>query len=389
MATIGTCEEYEAFIVASGTQIPLVTLPWSQISWGRLRSDISTASVIVSPQNGGVECCGAIGGLEPWDQMLRIERNGAIVWDGPVTGWREEAGTLKVRAMDRFCVSKKRYVGSHLNLVNSDPVAIIASLIASAAIGNPAYDIYSLTAAYSSASTETVSREYFVERLDTVYDAIREVVSATTKGFFTCYRDTVYLYEPQMAALVGANAPLVLSEQTMIGRPTVDVEGFGMATKAYVGGSSVGVPGFPLIGNDATFLGTYVAAFLETASAQSRTGSQADLNLMAKRLAAEAATPDATVERVRLSPNFGAVGFPADLSYLLPGVRVLLDFESTCAFNVPFVEYRETGGVASYATTSTIQYLRLDELEVSVTQSADGGLDETIMASFRTVAGLS
>lgn len=389
MATLGTAEEYEAVLVDPLTQEPLVYLPWSKISWSRVRNDVSSARFTVSGEDGGVECCGPIGGLSPWNQMMRIERNGAIVWDGPVTGWSENNGVLDIRAYDRSILTQFRLVGEYIFLENTTPNAVLQALLTAAAIGVPAFDPYTLTVVSGGAEAEVITREYRVERLERVYDCMKEVVDATTTGFFTTIGSEIYLYEAEIRGLchpsVGESA--VLSEQTTSGRPNIDVDGMTMATRGYAGGNGTGVTGFPLVGFSDEFEGVYTPAVLEKASAESRTGNQTDLDLIASRIAAETATPSFTFERIRLNQNFGSDVMPADWSSLIPGIRVVVDFEDTCAFQVPMVEYYEIAGSPFFSSTETIQQARLDELEVSVSRAEGNGLDEIVMGSFRPTTG--
>ncbi len=93
MATLAHPEEYEAIIVNSRTQLSMLHLPWSSITWQRVKNEVSVGQVTVAQANGGIECCGVIGGLFPWVQTLRIERNGEAVWDGPITGWSTQSGS--------------------------------------------------------------------------------------------------------------------------------------------------------------------------------------------------------------------------------------------------------------------------------------------------------
>lgn len=111
MARLGIPEEYEAWVVDSATQASLVMLPFKSLKWQRCRNRISEGEVTISADDGGLECCGNFGGLRDWSHMVQIQRDGAIVADGPVVGRRRlKNGDVVVRFQDRFAITAKRIV---------------------------------------------------------------------------------------------------------------------------------------------------------------------------------------------------------------------------------------------------------------------------------------
>lgn len=387
MAKLGCADEYEAVIVDSFTQVPMKYLPWGSIRWQRRRNEISQASVDVPCGSGGIECCREIGGLEGWDQMLRIERNGEMVWDGPVTGWRTDPqGNLTIRAQDRFCFTYKRLVGAYRFLENRTPPAIIAQLLDDSDMANPNTTPYAWDYVLGSPGTERATREYLVERMERVYDCINEIIGSTTTGFYTTLLETTYLSEADIRYSLGdplANAAPILSERTTIGRPAVDVDALNQATYTYVGVAGQGTNGFPIIVSNAVFFGRFLGSLLERGSAETRAVTQADATLIAARDAARYAGPDLNLEQIVLSPDFGSPTMAADLSNLLPGVVMSLRYDETCAFNVPIATYSESGGISTYNIEDAVEYVRLDLLDVSVSK-AEEGIQETVSASCRS-----
>lgn len=397
MATIGCASEYEAAIVNSSTQIPIKYLPWSQIKWDRRRNQISMGEVTIAGTSGGIECCNWEGGLFPWSQMLRIERNGSVVWDGPVTGWTvSNDGSVTITANDRFILTQKREVATYRyydGLTNaSTPNAIIRALVSDGNIGNIAYDPYTVTVVSASAEDERISREYLVERLDSIFACIDDIVQNTFTGYYCAVGSNVYVYEPTARFACGnvlGEPGLRIGEDTTIGRPSVTVDGLGMATTVYVGSSGQGVSGYPVIGVNSQFLGVYLSSLLEKATGESRVGDSADGQRAAARLSVSSATPAVNIERIRVNENFGSPKLLADLSNLLPGAHVKIDYENTCAFNVVFAEYSETLGVSSYRTATSIQYARMDMLETTVVKTEGGGIEETMLISLRPTIPLT
>lgn len=405
MATLCEPDDYEAFIVNSATQETMVQLPWSDIKWGRQRCAITDGSVTVPFGSGGIECCKYIAGLFPWSQMLRIERNGSKVWDGPVMSWKTDPqGNFTLSARDRWILTTKRRVGAPYlgGGTPAPPFDVIQSLLTGASVGT-AVDPYSfLLHPLSSVlrKTETILREYRVERLEPISSAIDEICANTFTGFFTMVNENYWLHETPVRNGVSAAGVLFgpgpagqgssyrLAEDTMYGLPSVSVDGSNMATYAYVGGAGQGVNGYPLIGLVSRWYQIYLQSVLEEATTSSRSGSLIDLTLAAGRLAVDSATPGVTIEQVKLRPSFGAPLMNADLSNLLPGQQVEIDFEETCAFNVPFVEYGgdtdpDTGGPPYYRQSNSITAARIDKIEFNVSRPQGGGITEEVQLSLR------
>lgn len=405
MATLCEPDDYEAFIVNSSTQETMVTLPWGDIKWGRERCAISNGEVVVPYGSGGIECCRYIAGLFPWSQMLRIERNGTKVWDGPILNWKTDPqGNLTIGAKDRWVLTNKRRVGAPY-LGGSTPAApssVIASLLTGAQIGT-AVDPYSflLNPLSSGLEVETITREYRVERLEQISSAIDEICSNTFTGFFTMINEFYWLSEDAVRigytaapeykrigpGLAGLGTSYRLTEDTTYGLPSVSVDGSNMATYAYAGGAGQGVNGYPLIGANFRWYQVYLQSLLEEVTTQSRSGNQEDLDLAAARQAADSATPGVTIEQVKLRPSFGAPLMNADLSNLIPGQQVEIDFEETCAFNIPFVEYGGDydglTGKPYYRQSNTIATARIDKIEFNVSRPQGGGISEDVMLSLR------
>ena len=120
-------------------------------------------------------------------------------------------------------------------------------------------------------------------------------------------------------------------------------------------------------------------------------------------MAAENATPNFTIEQVQVSCDFGCPALEEDLSNLIPGALIDIDFDDTCAFDVPYIgvidEYRFwysyvvpvaiTVNVYSYMPTvvssSTVHVAMLEKVDVEVS-ATDDGIEEKFMLSLTPTA---
>lgn len=415
MGTIGVAREYNAYIVNGLTGQVIAALPWSRISWSRLANDVSAASLTVPAADGGIECTGAFGGLRAWTQLLAIERNGAIVWDGPVVGWSRPAskqggmGELTVRALDRFAITMKRLVQQD-HLGRSRAGILFWDLLDEAELDDTSGVPYVFTIPASteffSSNAQKVSINYEVERLERIYDAVQNLVSRSLVDY-TQVCGTLWPDETTRRDLLGERGQRpVLGEHNVLGIPGIEVDGTTLATVAYGGAASTGKSGAAVISTKYPVLGDYTSAILHIgeqfsdistidASTDTTSGYSKSLDGATTALAVLNSVPVVTIEQVRLAPNFGCAALESDLSNLIPGVRVDVDFQDTAAFQQPFVglsnEYRfwftqdGVGDIYDYLQTpvssDSISVLRLERLDVNVT-ATDDGVDEEILASF-------
>ena len=400
MATLGVADEYEAFVVQSRTGSTLVRLPFSSLKWQRARNRIAQHEVTIAADDGGLECCGAFGGLRAWSQMIQIVRDGAIIADGPIVGFGRdpETGNVTIRAMDRLAITMKRIVAiTRVGLQSAG--AHFYQLLADAQIGNLAFDPYPLNVPAAVPFLTAFDREYRAERLERVSDCIDEL-ARNTNIFFTCVGDTLYADELDMRHALGipvlydslghvakSRARPVLNEATTINIPRVEYDGMDMISTAYVGGSNEGQSGAPIVGQSDYWSGRFVTGLLESGSMSTKAKSQSDVNAEALIRATEQATGVLTVEDILLSPEFGSEGMHGDLSNFLPGAWLDLGYQDTCTFMVPFTEVRYeyrnlvVGGqsVAGSALTPIIA----DRVSMVRIEQIDGELNDEGVESVR------
>lgn len=456
MAQIGEPDEYIAWVKDSKTQEPLIALPWASINWQRCRNRVSVGSVTIAEADGGIECCREIGGLATWSQMLAIERDGTTVWDGPIQGWNRSPITapnsprgVTVKAKDRFGLTQHRLCGADRKMPtygtnNIIYTANMQQLLDDAGIGNPTFDPYpfflprfptgliGIDTGYNvpnqpqqaEINVTDVWREVFADRLERVFDVIDDL--ATHGGMYYCMvADRLHMNEMLVRAWLDdarpppfsgpdfvqnydsiANDRPVLNDLSTIGIPGVDVDGMRQATDYYVVTAGQGENGFPEIGTANVFGHTYVRGRLEIALGNDRATTQRDELTEEQQLAAvefalavvaqygsvEAATPQLTIEQVRLSPTFGSEAMLADLSNLLPGALFDIDFDSTCAFDVPMsimdywfrpINTDNLDGPDGYWMTpllaDSVRSAKLEQIDVKVSNT--NGLEEEILVS--------
>ncbi len=423
MSSIGTPDEYIVQLVNGLTDVVLYEFPWSQITWSRVRNDVSSATVTVPAEDGGIECCRSFGMLKPWEQLLVIYRNGARVWDGPVIGWSRPAikqggdGRLTIRALDRFAITYKRLCGAD-RTTKEDPGSLFYNILNQANIGNlgfgPPY-VYTLpsSGSFVAKPANKVDAAIYVSRLERVYDAVTALVQ---QGAVTYCQvgDSLHLDEPGIRYWLGsAGVRPSLNDQTVIEMPGIEVDGMNLATVAYGGSLGTGKPGSAVISTQAPFDGDYLTSILHVGAQLDRpseisplvqaAGYTTQLDVATEVMAAEAATPNFTIEQVRVSCDFGGELVESDLSNLIPGILVDIDLPDTCAFNVPFIgvidEYRFwysyvvpvaiTVNVYSYMPTvvssPTVKLARLERIDVTVNAS-DSGIDEEFLVSLTPTA---
>lgn len=430
MGFIGTPSEYNAIITDAMTLEPLVYLPWSMGKWQRARSRISQADVFVAQEDGGIETTRAIK-LEPWNQLLRIERDGEFVWDGPITSWssptRSAPGQkpgFTLRAHDRAALTMKRVVGSDINAsIRTNIATLFRDLLISGDLGTavdpytfnvPAASEFMSTYSYNAGGTEytyssmAVDREYRVSRLERLFDVLTELAELGLITFVQVV-DKMWVNEITLRNLLGdAFARPVLSEATVLSTPGVEVDGLGMANKVYAGTQGQGKAGFPTVADCTFFASTYVDGTLEMGFASPRSGQtdeasstySSPLSVAAAAEAARAAAPTVTIEQVPLAPTFGSPAMESSLANLVPGVIFGMNFSETSRFNVPFVgvnpEYRYWYTASIFGVPPTpepryaymftpvssaaIDQVRLEQLDVSFS-SEKGSIVEDVSAS--------
>lgn len=450
MALLGTPDEYNAIIADGTTLEPLAYLPWSSLAWQRSRNKITQGEAFISEADLGVYSSGRslLSSLRTWNQLLRIERNGSIVWDGPITGWgpttiRSRGGDkfgVTIRAFDRWVISQKRLIGGDLQMfwpggywpLPPSPYPIPfgpfgggniawALMIAAGLFDTPSELPYAITlpgrtdfpSGLGRLESTGVEPNYFVTlplerewrtlRLERLSDAWDELGNLGYLSYAQVV-DKLWVNDQTMrATLGGGGVRPVLSENTCFNTLAVNVDGLPQATAAYVGRQGTGKTGYARVSTATTVPFTQVVGLLETGAALQQADDRGDnasgwptgADLQAQNSLYRRAAPDITIEQVALRPTFGSPSLSADLSNLVPGVVVDLDFPETSGTGVAFVDviavdrlwcYSINYGENLYGTLLTPVYdtsiskARIEQLDVTV-EAGDGGIIETMNAS--------
>lgn len=407
MASLGQGDYTASIVFSSSPTTTIAVMPFSEIKWQRVNNKTSSASLVVPGADGGIECCGVFGGLRPWDHMLVVERNGYVVWDGPIIGWtRDPSGDLTIRALDRSSLFSKTLVGkTQLFPAGSALETILRGLFTNGFVGPTPF---SLTIDYDWGTYFTPAPpgevDLHVERLDYLESVLSQLAQSTDL-YWTCRSDLVQFCEYKLRSgltaegLTGVHLPgfdnrwPALSESVVTELPTVAVDGTNLATVVYLGGASSGANGHAVV--DIVDLRSaiwyvdngdpppYILSSLQDGQGNLTQSDTTSVTTAAEQRAVAVSTPNLTVEQIHLAPNFGGQTLLPSLDNLMPGCRFLLDFQETCAFNVPTSKrvytYDTVSGQYDFtlAWAGDTRHVRLDQLDVTVD---DNG--EEVVASF-------
>lgn len=393
MGSIGYPDEYEAWVIAHDIvagDLVYANLPWSTISWQRTRNTTSVASVTVPGADGGIDCCAPFGGLMPWIHMLAIFRNGAKVWDGPITSWSrsKDSRSVTIGAHDRSIILSRRCIAADADYVDAELLDVLGGIIDDVFLDTTVpytYDMRPSVLGGVYPSGILISRSYRVAPLQKRAAAIAEIMDAYELSW-TQLLDTIH-FDPKAFWSKGTTAYVdpVLNESTIVGDLPVDVDAIDLSTVVFMGGTGQGVTGFANIITATN--NTYLSFPLHEVITDSAADANAPSAISAEARAALNAAPKVTIEQVQLSPNFGSPTFPNDLSMLVPGAQYRLDFPETCALNTPIIsiDYLDYEIDPVFSTSAT-EKVRLDQLDVTVTRTSEG-LDETVLAGLSAIAG--
>lgn len=81
-----------------GLQRLLSLDPLTQVTWGRVQDDISSARVIMT--NPSAECIAGLERIRPMRHELVITQGGRRVWEGPITLYKERPDRIEISARD-------------------------------------------------------------------------------------------------------------------------------------------------------------------------------------------------------------------------------------------------------------------------------------------------
>ena len=418
MSALGIPNEYEAFIADSLTETVLFRLPWVSIQWQRVNRGVSAASVVLDPYRDNIACCNIVGSLRAWNQMLVIQRNGARVWDGLVTGW-STGSSVTINAYDRSVMLNKRLVGQDLSvpwdtLVDGYSTVIVPLLtdagMFTAGVNQMPCNFELASPNYVGITDNIGAFMYGDWRVATLTSlgSIFQQFAGTglnytqrCEKFFVSvdFAEDTFNYGSvddlgMLPALVSNHQRMVLTPSTTFvenNGPAVTIDANDIYTVGYGNGTGQGVAGFVNYTQyDATFGGySYVPYVLQgvLSEAQTENFGVAVPDFSGNPITTAVnttASPHVSLEQIQLAPTFGGDILKSDLSNLLPGIGMYIDYPESCALDA----YHETFYIAAYyfGTATRISLGRLEDLSVSVTADASGVTESftvslTIMAN--------
>lgn len=416
MTALGIPDEYEVFLADSLTERALIRLPWVAIQWGRVNKGVSQASITMDARSDYFACCDVLSTIHAWNQLLVIERNGFRVWDGLVTGW-SSGSTITVTAYDRSVMLGKRLIGQDFDWTyifgNDGFTFVLEPLITQAGLltagvnnmpctfrlAEPVYGAPGTIGAYFGGS-------WRISTLTTLSAVFQEFASSSYLNF-TQRGDTFFIslglaeitYNDLSADDLGMFAALSTTPRRMVLSPSttildaaslaVTVDATDVFTVGYTAGVGQGVAGFvnTTTNNtlDPAYLpGPYVPYVLHgvATEAQTQNGS-VQFDVVGNPIRStkhDDTAPRVSLENVTVSSAFGGDILKPDLSNLLPGIGVTIDFPEACSLDV----YHETwtgfaNDVDPYAS-NRITLARIGQIDVTV--NIDGsGISESVELS--------
>lgn len=423
MAALGVPDEYEVFIVDSLTEATMARLPWTSIQWGRVNKGVSQAQVTMDARSDHFACCEVLSIIHAWDQLLVVERNGFRVWDGLITGWAT-GSTITVTAYDRSVMFNKRLIGQDYDWTyvfgNDGFVYVLEPLINQAglltagvnqmpctiSLADPQYGGPGVIGADFGGSWRVAS-------LTTLAAVFQEFATSSYLNFTQrCDKFFISLGLAEMTyngdsaddlgmLPAGEIVPrrMVLSPSTTLMDAAslgVTVDAIDVYTVGYTAGVGQGVAGFVNTTTSDTFAvgytpGPYVPYVLHgvATEAETQNGSvQFDaFGDPIRSTGNENTGPRVALENVVVSPAFGADLLKPDLSNLLPGVGLTVDFADACSLDV----YHETwtGFAVDFEprVSNRITLARIAQIDVNVTMDASG-INETVTLSLEAYADI-
>ena len=407
MAALGVPNEYEAFIVDSLTESVLFRLPWVSIQWQRVNRGVSGATVTLDPYRDNIACCEILGSLHGWDQMLVIQRNGARVWDGLITGW-SSGSSVTINAYDRSIMLNKRLVGQDLSvpllfgpdgysaviepLLNqagmftaginqmpcsfnlAPPCALFTPNNLGAFIGGD-WRVATLTSLGSIFQQFGNTGLNYTQRCDKFFVSIDFAETYYNGG---CSDDLGMLPTD-----LSSPQRMVLSPSTTFidnNGPSVTIDTSEIYTVGYGNGTGQGVAGFANYGQyNAAYADYNIQGVFSEAQTENFGLFYFDPFGEAISPVVETfASPRVSLEQIQLAPTFGGDILKEDLSNLIAGIGIVIDYPDSCALNTYHDAFYLSGII--FATATRIALGRLEDLSVSVTADASG-INETVMVS--------
>jgi len=421
VTTIGCADDYEVVLEDSSTigtvavQRRLSDLEFSELTWGRVESAVSEASVTLALDAYGPGCCPYP--LRGWDQSIAIYRNGRRQWGGPIVGWRVlDDGRVQIAARDLLAFAMKEFIYTNRTFAAVNWQEVISQLVTDISGGlgttvpwstiDPAS--FPEYAEYAAGFPYVVDRTYAISQMKYLLEAMTEL-AAEAGETFSCGPERVHygaygLAQENGLGFVDTARPII-NNHTVFGIPKVVVDCLGVATDVFAVGSAAGPGGFQRVNNvRITPLPDGLTNYSEHFHLQAAVQPDPRWNLEAQMLgghvsAVAALAPVVTLEAVHLTPEFGSMPEVSGsgpfrpgldgLAGVRPGLVAKWGFDDDCWTHLPVTRPTDPRmGAPALEFTPNIELVRLVQLDVRVA-ATDDGFDESIQAHFTPWAELS
>ncbi|MCD6056573.1 MAG: hypothetical protein K0R44_45 [Thermomicrobiales bacterium] len=259
---LGCASEYEAIITGNDYETRIDAVRWSNITWERVLDEISTASVVVPDEWGGVACCAKYGGLKPWRYGMTIERDGMPVWKGPVTSVARSDGRITISCSDTFSRFRKRLATrtESLRFVSNDVGQMFAYILnVSARVPTDAFVFNVPQPAVGVAITRNVVAREFNYAWDVVEDLLDSSIDAYVLAgvpvvfqpnvgwlFIGPLNEQYYLNTEQAAAVTSGGDTVygMFTQEAFTEIPQWTINGMAQANTGWAPGADSGQGGF-------------------------------------------------------------------------------------------------------------------------------------------------
>lgn len=259
---LGCAEEYSAIITAADLKTYAAQVNFSDLHWSRVLDDISEADVTVPDVFGGLRCNIELGTtIVPWRYGLRIERNGAEVWSGPITAIERPtrdgiaADAVTISANDSMVWGRKRVTPDFLSFSDADAGTVFRAVLdAGMAAWNPAgLDCPDFLTSY------TMTREVIPLDFEYTFDILTELANSAVDYFVInnelCVYDVIdrgwYVLRDGVKTRLAPTADPygryiygLFTDDSFIERPGYRIDGMSQGNKIYIPGADSGEAGF-------------------------------------------------------------------------------------------------------------------------------------------------
>lgn len=323
-------------------------LPVTALSWERVLSDVSTASLTVSTGQAP-DCCSKLAGVRTWRHALQVWRDGSLAGEWVITRITGGRDTMVFGAHDPMIYLKVRVIHHDLAFTGADLAVIAEAVIKDAMVPDDPQILPSLTV---SPSGLTGDRKY-TANTSYAWDVLTELMRAGLD--VTCIGRRIII--GSAPGMIGNTAQLGCRDFTS--DVNVIEDGLAAATRAVVAGSGVtGTAG----GTDSYF------GLIEYLAKEESITTGASANGTAANYVAAGNPPPVYVEPPSGSNLAGTA--PVTMAQLVPGTRVPVSLE--CGCRTAFTDLLLSKLAVTWSATGEAVTPTLIPLTTNATQLATG-----------------